>query len=29
LDNLLKENEINGNSKIVFNGIENGMGIAK
>jgi hypothetical protein len=29
LDNLLKENEINGNSKIVFNGIENGMGVAK
>jgi len=29
LDNLKKENEINGNTKIVFNGIENGMEVAK
>ena len=29
LDNLKKENEINGNSKIIFNGIENGMEVAK
>ena len=29
LDNLKKENEINGNSKIFFNGIENGMEVAK
>ena len=29
LDNLKKENEINGNSKMVFNGIENGMEVAK
>lgn len=29
LDNLKKENEINGNSKMIFNGIENGMEVAK
>ena len=29
LNNLKKENEINGNSKIIFNGIENGMEVAK